>query len=548
MALAAHGITSEGAVSLDGDMPRYLMNGVLMHDVLLDLPLRHPLEYAQHYFARYPALSLGHHPLLPAAVIVPFYVLFGISVFSARLSTVCAAGVLLFFWFRLIREIYDLQTAVFASLLLLSTPGLIPLFQVVLSEPITLSLIVASVYFMHRYCTTQRRVYAVAFVVSVIMTGYAKQLAVLMFPVYAFQFARAFGVRRLFARSTLLAAAAIGVCLLPLVPLTLKYSPFNVTIVTQWVTPGGRVSRDNFAHFLNGLTRGALGMTAPLLALAMVSVIAAAVKRDRRALLFVVWVAVWYAGLVTLGVENDRFLVYWLPAFCALAAASLHAGSGTRWRTVAIVLLLGTFSYQRWLEARASETTSSSAPRPAGGLGYEAAARYVTEHPIGDTILYSAAIDTGYFVFFVRKHDPGRQAIVLRADKILTTSRMLELNFANRTNRPEEIEPLLQRFGVGYVVIEDRRYPAGPLSWLGELVQTSDFSLRQRINIESRDLRMTGATLSIYEYLARTPADADATLTMDIPLMNDRIEVPLADLIGRRAEETRQVSPIGSTR
>src|SRR5439155_766790 len=54
IALASRGLTDEGAVSLDGDMPHYLMNGVFTHDLLQDLPLRAPLQYAQLYYARYP--------------------------------------------------------------------------------------------------------------------------------------------------------------------------------------------------------------------------------------------------------------------------------------------------------------------------------------------------------------------------------------------------------------------------------------------------------------------------------------------------------------
>ena len=35
----------------------------------------------------------------------------------------------------------------------------------------------------------------------------------------------------------------------------------------------------------------------------------------------------------------------------------------------------------------------------------------------------SSNVDTGYFVFFTRKHDPHQDLIVLRADKLLVTSR-----------------------------------------------------------------------------------------------------------------------------
>lgn len=527
--LVSTGITDESAVSLDGDMPHYLMNGVFIQDLLRDLPLRAPMEWAQRYYARYPALSLGHHPILPAFAEAPLFLLFGVSVFSARLSTVCAFVLMLALWFQLIRKKYDTVTAVFSSLLLISSPGLVALCQTVLSEPFTLCLIVVSVYLMHRYCETERPVYAAAFVGSVVLSAYAKHLAIVVFPVYAFQFVSAFGMRRLLRRSTLLALAAIALGLLPLIPLTLKYSQFNIMIVTRFVTVN-RLSGRNLARFAPGLWSGELRVTVPLMALAGAATLGALFRRDRRIVLFIVWVAAVFVGLAMVGVRNDRFFCYWLPAFSALGAAVLHLGSRARWRAVWMLLLTGTIGYQTWLGARDLSKPTRAAARLAGATGYEEAAQYVAENRTGETVLYSAAVDTGYFVFFVRKHDPSREMVVLRADKLLTTSRMRISSFERRIVGPEEILPMLQRFGVGYVVMEDVPHAEGPLQWLQQIVQTEDFELRRRVPIRSTDWRLANASVSIYAYRGRVPADPDATLSIGVPLMNDVIRVRLADL------------------
>ena len=55
--LVGKNITDEEMISLNGDMPRYLMNGVYLLDVLRDLPFESFLEYSTAYFSRYPALS-----------------------------------------------------------------------------------------------------------------------------------------------------------------------------------------------------------------------------------------------------------------------------------------------------------------------------------------------------------------------------------------------------------------------------------------------------------------------------------------------------------
>jgi hypothetical protein len=528
---ASTGIRDESYVSLDGDMPRYLMNGVFLRDALVDFPAGAPLDYARHYYARYPALSLGHHPVLPAVAQVPFFLLFGVSVFSARASIVVALVVTIFFWFRLLRDLYDVPTALFSCLLLLSTPGLVPLFQVVLSEPYAIALIVAAVYFMHRYGSTERPIYAWAFFVAAVLSVYAKQLAAVMFPVYAFQFVAAFGVRALWRRSTLLVVGAIACCMVPLVLLTLRYSAFNVQIMTEAVRPGQGLVRWNLLRFLRRLWYGQFGLTVPLMALSAASIVVTLWRRDLRAMLFVVWAVVVYAAVVLVGIGNDRFVCYWLPAFCALAAALYQFGSTNRWRTSCAVLLTITIGYQAWLGVRRSDGREGVQAKPVGAGGYEEAARYVAEHRLGDTVLYSAAIDTGYFVFFARKYDPHREMVILRADKTLTTSRMRRLDFERRINRPEEIVPILQRNGVGYVVIEGATYPDGPLRWLQDVVKTDDFRLRLQVPIESRDRRVQRAMISVYEYTARMPADRSTPVSINIPVANDRIEVTLGDLL-----------------
>ncbi len=88
LVLASRGLTNEGLVSLQGDMPRYMMNGVFFYDLLLSggaWSVDGLQRFAEHYYAKYPALSLGHHPPLLAAALAPVYAVMGVSVFSSRL-------------------------------------------------------------------------------------------------------------------------------------------------------------------------------------------------------------------------------------------------------------------------------------------------------------------------------------------------------------------------------------------------------------------------------------------------------------------------------
>ena len=86
LVLAAKGITNEAAISMNGDMPRHLMNGVYFYDLMSDGVPSDVMQHARRYFAQYPALTLGHHPVLLPLAEAPFFALFGISVASGRLT------------------------------------------------------------------------------------------------------------------------------------------------------------------------------------------------------------------------------------------------------------------------------------------------------------------------------------------------------------------------------------------------------------------------------------------------------------------------------
>ena len=81
---------------LSGDMARYVMNGVFVYDLIADggvTSYGDLVSYAERYYAKYPALSLGHHPPLPYLSAVPFFWIFGVSLFAVRFAAL--------FWFVL---------------------------------------------------------------------------------------------------------------------------------------------------------------------------------------------------------------------------------------------------------------------------------------------------------------------------------------------------------------------------------------------------------------------------------------------------------------
>jgi hypothetical protein len=205
-----------------------------------------------------------------------------------------------------------------------------------------------------------------------------------------------------------------------------------------------------------------------------------------------------------------------------LCAATLTTLTRTRWRYVSFAALA---------LVTLVDGISAARVRPVGASGYEQAAAYVVERGDSPTTLYSASIDTGYFVFFVRKHDRDTRQIVLRSDKILTTSLMGDLSVESQIEGPEDIYPLLDAYGTRLVVIEDHDTGSPALDWLREELQGDRFVERRRFPVLTRDRRLADVDVVVYEYLDAKPADTNAEVDVNLPIIGRDIELRLGEIL-----------------
>jgi len=521
--LGSPGLTSESSVTLHGDMPKYLMNGVYMLDVLHDRPFDSVntfVDYTRLYFARYPALTLGHHPPLLSAAEVPMFAVFGVSVVSARFIVLSAFVGAVALLYALMNELYGPTAALLAGIFVATSPQTVLLGRSVLSEMPALALALASAYCLRRFCATERRLALVGFVVTASLSLYAKQLAVFVFPAYLAAAVASLGYRRLLRRDIVLAAATIALVSMPLVPMTLMLSSSNV----EWTL----TSAQNAYRNPLGIVWKALSpqLTMPILLLSAAGMGRVMIHRDLRSVLFVVWVLVVLGGVAVVGrIEPGRYGVFAVPALCALAAATVAGFRGRRTAAAAVGVCLLAGGHQAVAATRVSVE---------GAGGYEEAARFVLSSDPGPTVIFSGDIDTGFFTFFVRKHDLDRRLVVLRADKLFTTSRMADVAYQDRIETPDEIYEALRRLGTRYVVIEDRPSRSAVLRWLQEELRSAKFAERWRMPIETTDPRLRGTSLAVYEYLEAGAPDPDAELSMDLPIVGRSLSVPLSDLVQRK--------------
>ncbi|PIE33155.1 hypothetical protein CSA56_12555 [candidate division KSB3 bacterium] len=516
--LSTKGIRDEGTISLQGDMPRYLMNGVYFFDFFKDLPLTHPLDYTYQYFARYPALSLGHHPPLISLATVPCYAMFGVSVSSARLATLgffLLAGTV---WFLLIKSLYNEEMALLSSLLFLTTPFVVKFSRVVMSEIPGLATTILMAYFVHRYCQSKKLSHLFAFGVVFIFAVLARYQAVLMVPIFVVYLLIVSPPRVRLTKKTFVIGGLLLLLCIPLVFIMLTYSKSNI----EWLfrkSLASRLALSNLLFHIKALWK--IQLSLPVLLLAIMSIVLSLITREKKTLLFLLWIGGYYLEITWLGAKEARYSIYWIPAFCFFAAILVDVIRHRSWKGAGSAFLILLIGYQFAVAYQAE---------PDYADGYETAAHYVLEHPKGDSTLFSANVDSGYFVFFTRKHEQENRSIILRADKLLVTS-FLKWISEERISDREEIYTLLRDCGVGYVVLEDAAYQSPPLEWLREEVKSENFILRKRIPIVSKGRRLQGVDLAIYEFLGSAPANHDTELDMHIPLMGNSITVRLGDLL-----------------
>jgi hypothetical protein len=522
------GLGDEGYASTGGDMARYLMDGVYVRDVVADGAFLNPfqlLDYTRLYYARYPALSLGHHPVLLPILEAPLFGLLGVSVFAARLVLLASLVAAAVFLYLMVNRRFGSLAATAAGALLVTSPMVVASTRAVMAEVPSIALLLACAYSLDRFIETGRRSALAACGLAMILALYAKPMAVLIAPALAIAALVAIPFDRLLKRDVLIAVAAVVILSAPAIALPLAFSPSNLSGVME-------ATRSETQSQTPSLLKEALGpqFAWPVVIVAAAGALWAMVRRDTRSLLFLLWVVCTSPALLFFHGANGvapRYTLFWVPAICALAGSLLAER-----RSRIVMPLVGATLLAGVVMQLADRKTIDDRVEQAGG--YEEAAQFVLGADPGPTVLFSGDIDTGFFTFFVRKHDADRRLVVLRSDKILTTSRMGRPSVEDRIDRPEQIYEALHRYGTRYVVIEDRESASNVLEWLRQELKGPRFVEQWRMPIRTNDRRLRGTSLAVFELRDPTPPAADAMLSMHLPVVGQSLDIALRDLMDRK--------------
>jgi 4-amino-4-deoxy-L-arabinose transferase-like glycosyltransferase len=480
LAFAGWCLTGVGKPSLvDTDAARHAMNGVFLLDLVRSGGIAHPIQYAERYYSRYPAISIPYHPpLFPACEALLFWI-FGVSPLVARMAVAGSVALSAILFFRLVWYTSRSELAAFGSVTVFLAA---PLSQRVASDVMlefpAMAMVLAAVLCLARFVTDTRWRDGLAFSLFAAAGIWTKQTVFLgLLPLVYIVLSRRWGLWRLRAFWASLAIVGVSALGLAAVGWSVGWSGLS----HFWGRPSALAMVGHnlvyyYVHFFGGVTGG--------IAAAIVFLFMAAWLLWRRgrnllqlrepssaeggSLFYAAWILSVLIVLLPLPAYNPRYLFFAYPPaaallFQAVLKATARLRPAFRYAIVAAILL-------------AIAIPGLQAPH-AYLAGPAEAAAYIVKKG-AKRILYLGWAG-GQFIFALRALDPLPGTMVLLGDKI-------PLIWEAPQNLPASAEP----FGVEYLIVEQGGLGERSISLTGPLLQ-----LERVIPQMSSDRRFDGRLL-----------------------------------------------------
>jgi Dolichyl-phosphate-mannose-protein mannosyltransferase len=501
-----------GEFSYNVDETQHAVTGLFVADLIRDRPVSHLFQYVYEYYAQYPALSgVLHWPPLFYVFEGFSFLILGPTVLAARLTVLAFALAGITFWFLLVWELQNEWMAAAAALLLCVLPAVLVFEKTVMLEIPCLALSLGATYFWIRYLLRQRRLdiyWSAIFAAAALLT---KQNAVYLIPFAVLSGLAVRGWRMFFTLPVLWAASLCAILITPFycVVYALHWQSIAMDLTENSASRGSTI-----LFYWQALVHELGWMLVLLAVIGMLS------SRwwDRSAVsaCFLSWIVACYGTFTLIGHKEFRYVLYWVPPFIYFALGPLIcffrknvlrvAGAG-----LAVVLLSGNLA-AAWTFRRPYV------------VGYEAAARCVTSASKAGIILYDGPLP-GNFIFFVRANDSARRFLVLR--KALYATRIKESGGSEElVHSPEEIEQLLRRDGVRFVVVsEGEKLHFKSQKMLRDLLANPTFRPLGQFHIEGTDVGVPNLNLMVYENTAWAPP-TDRLLRIRMLTLSHDIIVP----------------------
>jgi len=509
------------------DADRFLMNGVFILDFIREMPLRNVYEFTANYYAQYPALNIGYSAPFFPAVEALFNAVFGINIWSSRLAVLAFAVVGTTAWFKLVQRVFDSEIAFWASLLLVTTPFVAMWGWYTMGEIPVLSMAMLTAYVFYRFTETQRRDLLYTAAILFFLAVWTKQIAVFL----AIWFVLYLGIKRqlvncLKRKDVWISLSIVGVSLIPLGLVTLWFGDQNIQ---NAMGPNGQgvawrpmliLTWENLKVLFALLVTDHL--TLPVLILSLSAMVWAAWRRDPRGLYFALLILSTYFFFSLLEEKSSRYSIFWIPGFTLFAALPLLYLRRRKFiHIIATVVLAVVTVYQ---------VTQTYAIAPNYATGYEEAARFIVRESKGPTVFFDGH-NNGYFIYFTRAFDPKRSLIILRGDKLLSSSSIMPRQWLKvHAHSRTDLENMIKEYGPSHIVVEaEHRSDILIHQEFRKFLDQGPFRLVSEIPVQSNRSPLRGQTLKIYEYLNSQPMTAKQ-LELRLPIVGQTVRVSVDPL------------------
>lgn len=461
LSLRLHAVAAMGAITIlalyyfhtaptDGDFwwydaSRHAMNGVFIHDFLLDGGMLDPVHFANDYYQRYPAVNVGFYPPFFYLSSVPVLLMLGANHAASQAAVslyVLLAGSMSYL---LLRRILGALTAVAAVLAMLSlAPFALWSRQVQLDVP-AVAMLLATSYALLRYLELGGRLWLY---LSALLLGLAMLTRVqAMFAVPAFLYFLFLHRHANPAplRHRLAALVLMGCVTAPAVLMVAHFSQVNQSLATAVPGMPGLWTPENWTWYIKRLPQqyGWPGMI--LVAVGLGVLVRAAAQRKLAPVVQVLLAFAVCAWLFFTIVSNKdgRFNLPGITFLYLAAVAGLAMGGG---RLAPLVLP----AFAAWQLAQLALM-----PPVPYVAGFKEATQVAAQlAPRNSNVLISAHRD-GSFIYDLRTLNLRPDVGVRRADKLFVDiAIMRELGIKDRGYGKAEILQLLAQHRIDTIVIQ----------------------------------------------------------------------------------------------
>lgn len=510
------------------DADRIAMDGIFLKDFFLDLPgsLLHPYEYTTTYYAKYPALSVGYRPIFFQSMEAIVYMVLGTSYVSAKITVLCFLFTGIFFWLKLVKMTHGYSFAVCSLLLWISNPYVYSYSQQTMLEIPTLSMVITATYFIHKYFSKVSIKNAVIMGIIVGLTLWTNQKSAFVLIIIGTYPVVSGNWKKLLARESFLSYLILGIFIIPLTLMTLWLGAQNLAQSIGTNSGANRIiSLKELVENLQFLYQYHFSL--PLLLLISLGMIHGIITKRKACMIYLSGIFSIYIFFSYVKHDIPRYSMYWIPFFCIFASHGVFyitelfsKITQQKIKKIAYFTILVPFAFQLSLLPQVFIPTAS---------GYEKAAAFTINHSKSPVVFFDGYAN-GQFIYFMGIFDEKREFVVLRGDKLISSS---SISYTNRLkihlNNKSEIAKALTDMGVQFVIVESKNLSRLDIynQLRDMLADNSQFKLLKTIPVKSNREQLNQMNLLIYENRHWLGINSDQVIKLRLPVVGQELNVPL---------------------